>query len=290
MVSDDMASCVDIFYSSYNALHQANGMEEEDPEDSGWLRAALDHFLRTDPSGGRIATRDGEPVAFGSCVTRGDFWFMPFLFVLPDVQGAGIGKAILADMLPSETSGIELATVVESFQPVSAGLYASHGMVPRSVRFTLSGVTRPDSLPSLPADVERGPLEEADLAAIDQLDRRVLGYERPLDHEWWAASGASCWTLRRGSEIIAYAYADDGYLSPALGADEEALCLIVADYIHQADDPGAIDVPAYGSAGALITMLLQAGAKFDAPKYRFLYCSSTGSLPPSYIAFAGYLP
>ena len=288
--SDDIALCLDIFYASFNALHAANGFEEEDPADAGWLSSALEHFLRTDPEGGRVALRDGGPVAFGSSVRRGNYWFMPFLFVLPDAQGAGIGKSLLADMLPPARDGFELATVVESFQPVSAGLYASLGMVPRSVRFNLSGVSRPSDLPALPPDLRRVPLEEVDHEAIGRLDRQVLGYERPLDHGWWAASGAVGSALLKGDEPIAYVYADGDYLSPALGADEEALCLVIADTILRSGDPSAVDVPAYGSAAALIQMLLNAGAKFDAAKYRYMYCSSVGPLPPSYVAFTGYLP
>ncbi|MEX0991751.1 MAG: GNAT family N-acetyltransferase [Actinomycetota bacterium] len=291
MTEDDISSCVDIFYTSFNALHRQHGLAEEDAADSGWLAGALRHFLETDPHGGRIAMQDGNPVAFASAFRRHRYWFLSFLFVLPDAQGYGIGRSLLDELVPQEDpADVVRATVVESFQPVSTGLYASYGMTPRSIRYGLSRVGRPDALPELPADLGKEELAPADLEDMAKLDGRILGFERSADHGWWDASGMKGYVYRHGDEPVGYAYVDDGFVGPALAIDEQTLCSMVADIVRDADDPAAVTVNTYGDAAAVFQMLLRAGARIDDDKHRFVYGSSSGPLPPSYINFSGFLP
>ena len=40
-------------------------------------------------------------VAFASAVVRERFWYLSMLFVLPEFQGAGLGRALLRQVLPA---------------------------------------------------------------------------------------------------------------------------------------------------------------------------------------------
>jgi GNAT superfamily N-acetyltransferase len=285
----DIASCQAIFNASFDDLHRRYGLEEE-PADPGWLRPILVHFLDTDPQGGRIAMQDDVPVAFASTIRRGDFWFLSFLFVLPDAQGQGLGRGLMRELLP-KGEGVVRATVVESFQPASTGLYASFGMTPRSFKYWLSELSRPEALPPWPVEIGKAELTTADLAEVNELDRRVLGFTRPADHAWWAEAGTPCFVFRRGDELVAYAYVDDGYVGPALATDETTLCSVVADIVRTADDPGSMAVNVCGDSAGVFKMLVGAGARIDdAAPYRFAYCSNIGPLPASYIHHSDWLP
>ncbi len=292
ITEDDISTCRDIFYASFVAFHRQHGMEEEEPADPNWLVPILQHFLHTDQTGGRIATQDGNPIGFASTILRDRYWFLSFLFVLPDSQGMGVGRQLLGELVPEEGgAGTVRSTVVESFQPVSTGLYASFGMTPRAIKYWLSGLSRPEVLPQLPADLRKAEMTQADLGDVLALDRSILGFGRTADHEWWAKAGTPSLVYRRGDDLVAYAYVDDGYIGPALATDEETLCSAVADIVRTSDDPASMAVNICGDSATVFQMLVNAGSRIDeSAKYRFVYCSSSGPLPPSYIHHSDWLP
>lgn len=289
--TEDISWCQQVFDASFNDLHRRYGLQDEGPsEPDEWLRPILTHFLETDPAGSLGATANGEPVAFATSFRRDDYWFLSFLFVHPSAQGKGVGRRLLDELAPTEPQVVR-ATVVESFQPVSTGPYASRGMVPRTIKYWLQGVNRPGSLPSLTDDVRRAALTEADVADIDAMDRAVLGFERPAEHKWWAGTLTRGWSYRRGSTLVAYVYVDKDYVGPALAIDEQTLCAVVADVIGTAERPASMSVNLCAGSGALFRMLLAAGARIDdSANDRYLYCSSQEPLPSSYIHNSDWLP
>ena len=285
----DIASCQRIVDASLGDLHRRYGLPDDVAGEPDWIHPILSHVLRTDPSGSLGAAENGELVAFISSFRRDDYWFLSFLFVHPSAQGHGVGRALLDDVSPKEPEVVR-ATVVESFQPVSTGLYASVGVVPRSVKYWLSGISRPESLTRLSGDIQRAELTAEDRDDIDVLDGAVLGFARRADHAWWGA-GSRAWSFRRGDDLVGYAYVDDGYLGPALAIDERTLCWVVADVVSSSDDPASMSINLSGNSRDPFRMLMQAGARIDdSAPFRYVYCSSEGPLPSSYIHHADWLP
>ena len=286
----DVETMCDIFFASYNDLHRRHGLAEENPEDRDWLADAIRHVLRTDPDGTVLATDDGTPTAFATSYLRDSYWFLSFLFVSPDAQGRGVGKALLDAVMPNDSDGLTRALVVESFQPISTGLYAGHGITPRGVRYVLTGLTDPARLPGNGPGIEVEEASAAAIAEMSELDRRQLGFARPTDHEWWLRSEMTARVYRHHGELIGYAYVDEeGIVGPALGEDEATTCAIVTDLIRRAEHPEALKVPVYGNNAALFRMLVRAGARIEPSDFRYFYCSTHDALPPTYIHYAGYM-
>ncbi len=287
--SDDLSWCQQVFNESFEDLHRRFGIHDEPAPDDEWLRPILTHFLETDPSGMVGAIENSEPVAFASSFRRDEHWFLSFLFVRPSVQGRGIGRALLEELVPSDPTVVR-ATVVESFQPVSTGLYASYGLLPRTLKYWLTKIARTDALPSLGA-LRRAALTEDDRADVDHLDRSVLGFERSDDHAWWISADTPAWSYRREGDLVAYAYIDDGFIGPVLADTEDTLCAVVADQLRSADDPSVMAVNLCANSESLFRMLIDAGARIDPdPPYRFVYCATDGPLPASYIHHSDWLP
>ncbi len=285
----DIASCQRIVDASLVDLHRRYDLQDDEAGEPNWIHPILSHFLQTDPDATRGAAVDRDLAAFVSSFRRDDYWFLSFLFVHPSVQGRGLGRALLDDVTP-KGGDVVRSTVVESFQPVSTGLYASVGIVPRSIKYWLSGISRPESLPRLDGQVRREELRAADRDDIDALDRAVLGFARTPDHAWWGA-GSRGWSFRRGEALVGYAYVDDGYLGPALAIDEPTLCSVVADVVGSSDDPASMSINLSGNSRDLFRMLMQAGARIDdSAPFRYVYCSNEGPLPSSYIHHADWLP
>jgi GNAT superfamily N-acetyltransferase len=293
--ADERAMCVDIFTRSLNGLRDQRGDTVREPGELDWMPPSLEHLAATDPDGLVLAIDAGAPVAFGCAYRRERFWFLSYLFVLPGSQGSGVGRALLETLLPppAERSSMDLALVVEAQQPASTMLYATYGIVPRVPLYYLSELSRPGELPDLPDGVTGRPLSvDEHQDAIDRLDRDLLGYARPVDHEMWAREAARARVyLRDDGSCVGYAYlAPDDWLNPVAGSDEALTAAVVRDVLTDAPgELGKVTLQVSGTAGVLLPTLLRAGMRAEEGAH-LLYCSNGRVPPPSYLMYGGFLP
>jgi hypothetical protein len=197
---------------------------------------------------------------------------------------------VLDRLLPTEP-GVTLATVVESTQPISTMLYATRGMTPRVPWFDLDGPLDVEALGALPAGIAAGPFTEADVSAVDELDRSMLGYARPQDHRWLIATAELARVYRDpAGAAIGYGYVlDDEWVAPILARDEPTTLAILGDVIAAAAPSGTYTVNVLGGSSTILQGVLRAGGRCTSPR-PFIYSSNGPVMPPSYIPHTGYLP
>ena len=53
-------------------------------------------------------------IGFASAVVRGASWLLSMLFVLPEEQGLGLGRALIEAVLPPADAGLALNTAIDS--------------------------------------------------------------------------------------------------------------------------------------------------------------------------------
>ncbi|MGZ8501856.1 MAG: GNAT family N-acetyltransferase [Candidatus Limnocylindrales bacterium] len=279
--SDDLAECGWIWREALNDyLLRLNQIEI--PDELGPLGRLHAHTQATDPERFLVATvpaPGGERiVAFGSAVGRGPIWFLSMLFVRPEAQGQGLGRALLERLLPGPGHAGSLATAVDSLQPISAALYASYGMAPRMPILDLRGeVSRPEALAALPTGITVVPFESVaegppggsghrELAAtVDALDREVLGTDHPQDHRFLRGEGRRGF-LYRGPDgsPLGYGYAGEvGRIGPIAVRDASLLEPIIGHLVAAVPSRGARAVWAPGGAPRLLPTLLAAGLRID---------------------------
>jgi GNAT superfamily N-acetyltransferase len=85
-----------------------------------------------------LAERDGRVLGFAGLITRGGVAFLTDLFVRPEVQSEGVGRALLERILPRD--GRILATAA-STDPRAPALYIRAGMRPQWPIFWLLGAS-----------------------------------------------------------------------------------------------------------------------------------------------------
>ena len=273
----DLPDCNRIWREGIDAYLQPMGFPPL-PTDNPGLRRLHEHTLATDPGRFMVAERAGRlgrrrVVGFGSAVERGPLWFLSMLFVEPGEQASGLGRALLARMLPVE-DGVEdgriLATCTDSAQPISNGLYASLGIVPRMPLFNLVGRPRPDvAWPTLPEAIviERigEPARWRDDPEVADLDRALLGFDHPQDHDFVLAEPRRAFAYRDAAgALVGYGYAGDvGRVGP-IAVSEPALLAPVLGHLLAAVEPrGASSVWLPGAAGESIAMGIRAGLRID---------------------------
>lgn len=287
---DELAACADIWRTSINDYILPLGQLEIPPEQAPLLRLYA-HLQATDPERFVVATMP-DPVAdgaerivgFAAAVMRERLWFLSMCFVLPEMQGAGVGRALLAKVAPPEGADVVRATATDSAQPISNALYASLGIVPRLPLLNLIGhPLRPAAFGSLPSGIRPVPFEElvsgpagaghAELAAeVDALDRDLLGVAHPLDHRYLRQEGRRGWLyLGPDGTPVGYGYATEaGRVGPVAARDPDLLAPILGHLTDVVTPRGAFAMWLPGSADRAVVATLAAGFRLD--QFPILLC------------------
>ena len=269
---DEVPACAEIWREGVDdylvRLHQPKV-----EEDTSRLTRLHAHARDTDPDRFLVAEREGRLVAFGSAVVRDRVWFLSMLFVRPPEQGVGLGREILSRLLPDDPQ-ITLATATDSLQPISNGLYATLGIVPRTPLIGLIGLPeRPAALGELPGGIEATSFEafaaahgEDRLAShVDELDRDAAGFTHQQDHRWIRIEGRIGFLYRDPSgAAVAYGYAaSSGRLGPIAVGRPELFGPVLRHLMAAVPAVGAYAIWAPGLAGDAIVPLLRAGFRID---------------------------
>ena len=266
--------------------------QPEIPDDLGPIIRLYGHLCDTDPDTFLVAERDGRIDAFAVVLRRERVTFLSMLFVRPEAQARGLGRALLARAMPGvagvaggaggESPGAPPtervhATATDSAQPISNGLYGSLGMVPRMPLLRLVGLPeRPGAFAPLPAGIEAIPFEEirrgsdglgghALDTALSDLDRDAAGFDRGPDHRFHAEEGRAGFLFRDADgRACGYGYTSEaGRLGPVAVRDRELLGPVVGFLVQAVQPRGAFGAWVPGGAGEAIVPLLRAGFRIE---------------------------
>ena len=195
---DELGICAEVWRTSINDYVMPLGQHEIPPE-SNQVTRLFTHLQSTDPERFVVATRleDGieRVVAFTSAVMRERLWYLSMLFVLPEYQGAGVGRSCSPASCRQTAMQIR-STATDSAQPISNALYASYGITPRMPLLNLVGYPeRPAAFGPLPSGIvpvpfqviASGPAAGDGHEALVRVDRRP----RPRDRRHRPPAGPS---------------------------------------------------------------------------------------------------
>lgn len=280
---DELQRCADIWRDSINDYLRRLGQLEIGRE-TGPLLRLYGHLSTTDPERFVVATRPepetGEErvIAFAAAIVRERLWFLSMLFVAPELQAAGVGRALLARVMPEPGSGFTMATATDSAQPISNALYASYGIVPRIPLLDLIGLpdrldvfdplpsgVRPIRFEAVAAGPPDGPGHRELTDAVDALDREVLGVAHPVDHRYLRSESRRGW-LYRGPDgaVLGYGYATEaGRVGPVAVRDEALLSPILGHLMGAVQPRGAFAIWLPGSADRAVVPVLRAGLRLE---------------------------
>jgi LAO/AO transport system kinase len=178
-----------------------------DPDDaSEWeqWRPLYEH-LRTTADLAWGAQLDDRLVGYARSIRRGDDRELTEFFVLPEVQGQGIGGRLLERAFPADVGH---RSILASTDDAALSRYLRLGFVPAAPVHLFEGAPAPDPA-TLPPDVTARPLSElpddARMEALATVDAEVLGIRRDADHRWLGALRTG-WLLERAGAPVGFAY------------------------------------------------------------------------------------
>jgi GNAT superfamily N-acetyltransferase len=268
----DLPTCAAIWRTSIND-YTARLNQPDIPDDLAAILRLYRHLRSTDPDRFVLAESrapGGEPrtIGFVSAIRREPLWFLSMLFIEPALQGAGIGRELLRRVMPAEPDAA-LATCTDSLQPISNGLYASLGMVPRMPLLRLVGLPdRLEALPGLPPGIDAVRLDafdgDAD-RAVSAIVAGTSGFDHRADHDFIRAEGRIGFLyVDRNGRSVGYGYASEaGRVGPIAVVDAALLAPVVAHVVTTVQPRGAFGIWVPGAADATTVSLLQAGFRID---------------------------
>ena len=269
----DVPALDDVFRAAIGELFHRHAFAPPNPPPEAFA-AQHRHLLRHDPELCFVAEDERRVVAYVAALERGDAWYLSSLFVRPESQGRGLGRALLERAWGDE--GPRRLTITDSIQPISNGLYAQYGLLPATPMLALAGTPRVEEQDALePA----APTPEA-LAALDAAG---YGFDRAVDHAYWREVGRSALWLR-GGEPAAYTYVVGDRVGPVAGADPQAAAHALRAELARAEREVRVLVP--GTSRALVEAAVAAGLRIQGPPGLLLL--SARAQAPTSLAISGY--
>jgi GNAT superfamily N-acetyltransferase len=302
---DELGTCAEIWRTALNDYMGRLNLPGIPPE-LGPITRLYGHIQATDPERFVVGLRQDQDapdgsriVAFTAAVRRESVWFLSMLFVLPEAQAGGVGRALLGRVLPGTDEDVALATGTDSAQPISNALYSTYGIVPRMPLLYLSGSPeRPEAFPALPSGISATRFEDvvggaggggaghqALAAIVETLDRELAGAAHPADHRFLRGEERHGW-LYRGPDgsPVGYGYAgESGKVGPVAVRDEELLAPILGHLLGAVRARGSYAMWVPGHADRAVVPALAAGFRLD--QFPILLCWSR-----PFADFRRYLP
>jgi GNAT superfamily N-acetyltransferase len=241
---------------------------ETDPE--------LRHLLTHDPDGFFTAYERDETLGFAAAHVRARQCILSELWVLPQHQGRGAGRALLSRAISyGERSGArEFLTVVPTEAAIQT-LLLGQEFKPMTIvyQFSLS-IPSATQLAAGLVGLMPGKDATADLlnrrgqADLDRIDRVTRNIARDADHVFWLKERQLRAALvRRGDRIAAYAYGGAEQVGPVAGSTQDAALVALGwalDLAVEAGATGSVDLRVPSPFKSAVDALLDTDARLRA--------------------------
>jgi len=242
------------------------------PEQQAMWRARAQHLLGTDPGGCWVAERDGVMVGFATSFRRDLTWFLATYAVRPELQGAGLGRALL-DAALTHSRGCLRGMVSASRDPKAFRRDRHAGFTMHPQMFLTGRVDR-SAIP-LPEHLRDG--GETDFDLLDSLDRRCRDAAHGPDHAVLLAQNRLVVQERNSGSGYAYV-APDGRPAVVCATSRSVAAALLWDALASASAEADLTVPHITAANEwAIDVGLAAGLAVHTAGYLAL----RGMKPPS---------
>lgn len=162
---------------AFTPLAEPGMFTNRDAEQRAMWRARAEHLLRTDPAGCWVAERDGRMLGFATSFRRDVTWFLATYAVRPELQGAGIGRALL-DAALTHSRGCLRGMLSASKDPKAFRRYRLAGFTMHPQMHLTGRVDRS----AIPVVEHLRDGTETDFDLLDSLDRRCRDAAHGPDH------------------------------------------------------------------------------------------------------------
>jgi ribosomal protein S18 acetylase RimI-like enzyme len=293
--ADDLAAITRVRAEATNLVRERHGFGERriDPATpEPFYRYALEH----EPEGFLVAEADGAVIGMAIAWVRDWLWFLGYLFIAPEWQGAGVGQVLLTKTLelgnPKEIT--TRALIAMAYNPSSAGLYVRHGLYPAQPIYRLKADTV--SLSIAPEEGHACDAEEPlgtdarSLGTLAEIDTHCIGLARERHHRYYLGlPGVQSYLVSDGRGPLGYAYLHpDGQIGPVGAVTAEALMKVLVRTVRRAVEQGTKQVSLFvpGTNRPALAFAMAKGMRVSEP-YMLMSSRPIGNLERYLLHSAG---
>jgi GNAT superfamily N-acetyltransferase len=198
-------------------------------EQREYFCSGLGRFLERDPEGAWVAADGGTVVGMVTAIRRGAFWGLSMLFVDPEAQSQGVGRALLDAALACST-GAEVRMILSSSDPRALRRYSLAGLDMHPTVEAAGTIDRG----AVPDDLDGRSGDAGDLDLVASVDAALRG-SREEDVEYLLGAGARMQIIDRGVSRGYVVHRDRRLLM--LGAtDDDTAAAVLWRFLAQAGE------------------------------------------------------
>ena len=178
-------------------------------------KSLFDHMAKT-AERFWVAELEGEIIGYARSILRDGHRELTEFFVVPGQQSQGVGRSLLKEVFPID--GAAHRTIVASSDTRAQALYMKYKVYPR---FPLMYFFRAPEKIEYHSDLEFQAMQTAEdtLRTVSEIDMKLLGFRRDIDHTWLRTERQGYIYLRQG-QPVGYGYV--GYRSGPFALFEAA--------------------------------------------------------------------
>jgi ribosomal protein S18 acetylase RimI-like enzyme len=211
---DDLAAVYDVFTQTTADLERRMGTPDErniwiDPDfiENYWRRrrSLFEHITNT-AEYFWVAENDGLVIGYARTTNHDGVRELIDYYVLPRFQSGGIGGELLGRAFPS--GGARLRALIGTTDIRALARYLKAGVTPR---FPVYYIFKQPETVEVETDLifKTAKFDPETLAAIREIDKAILGFERDADHEFLLRDRQP-YLFYRGQQVVGYGYFGNG--------------------------------------------------------------------------------
>jgi GNAT superfamily N-acetyltransferase len=201
----DERACHDLLWQAVIDLSERQGQQLEGSADDWWAKGEPVHqFLASHAAEWWLAEMPGEvsPAGYARSIERAGLFELTELFVRPDQQARGVGRALLERAFPAGRGEVRMLVATTDVRALTR--YYAAELTARFPFLALSGPPGEAEAEQLAA--QRLTDDQRSLAAMIELERAVLEHPRPEAELRFLLSDREGYLYRRGDVAVGFAF------------------------------------------------------------------------------------
>lgn len=248
-------------FGEHKGVMAVTGGRSADPAELWARRRPLwEHLARTADQFW-VAEQEKKVVGYARSILRDGVRELTEFFVRPDFQSGGLGRDLLSRAFPA--SGARMRVIIATSDLSAMALYLRIGLAALVPQMYFS---RRIEIVEQPGDLEIVPMTggSAALEQLAELDRRVLGHRRDVDHAWLGEQRYG-YFYQRSSRLVGYGYISRDWSGPFCLLEPSDFPAVLAHAQNQAAELSAdsigFEVPLVNQSA--VVYLLSHGYRLD---------------------------
>ncbi|MFX1253240.1 MAG: GNAT family N-acetyltransferase, partial [Promethearchaeota archaeon] len=183
-------------------------------------KEVFNHLLRNYDENIWVCQVKDRIIGFATALLRDNVWNIAGLYIDPQFQGKGYGKALIAELFPKEEHVIKMG-IIPGSSSVAQTLFLKNGFQVQFSVFYLAGTIKKTTREEESSEEEKlscvyhvNELSTTILESFKEIDKNALGFSRNNEHRFWFDQKRKLYLFREAGQVCGYGYVSESRVGP----------------------------------------------------------------------------